>query len=267
MRIPKWLAKLVWPLGVAVVAICIWDVVVRFSELPRIVLPSPIEVASLGWENRHLLIAGFWQTGKATACGLLTSVGLGTLTAILFSQSANLRRAFYPYVIFLQTVPIVAIAPLLIIWSGYNFRTIVMISTIVSIFPIVANVTSGLLSIDSDWEDLFRLNNASRWQILTKLRIPAAVAFLIVGMRIACGLAVIGAIIGEYFVGSANASYKGLGAMMSQWQAGGKTPELMSAVLVSTILGVAFFSLINVLGNTLLKRWTIASQFENSGSR
>ncbi len=185
----------------------------------------------------------------------------GTGLAILFSQSKLLRMSLYPYVIFLQTVPIVAIAPLLIIWSGNNLRTIVLVSVIISIFPIVANVTAGLLSIDRNWLDLMKLHGATRLQTLLKLRIPAAISHLIIGMRISCGLAVIGAIVGEFFVGNAT-TYDGLGTLMTQWQARQKTDALIAAVAASTLLGIAFFAAVNVLSQTILRRWTLAADFE-----
>jgi NitT/TauT family transport system permease protein len=194
--------------------------------------------------------------------GFAASVLAGTLIAILFSQSAKLRMALYPYVIFLQTVPIVAIAPLLIIWSGYNFRTIVFVTMIISVFPIIANVTAGLISIDKNLGDLFTLYSASRWQTLTKLRIPAAIPNLVIGMRISCGLAVVGAIIGELFVGSGGA-YEGLGTIMTKWQSRNLTAALIAAVLVSTIIGVAFFAGVNLISRTVLRRWTVGTNFES----
>ena len=143
-------------------------------KLPPILLPKPVRVLQAIWTERGRLVQGSWVTLQASMLGLGASALIGSLVAILFSQSAWIRTALYPYVIFLQTVPIVAIAPLLIVWSGAEFRTVVLVSCIISIFPIISNVTSGLLSIDSNHLDLFRLQGASRWQTLLKLRIPSA---------------------------------------------------------------------------------------------
>lgn len=260
----SWFGNLIPPLLVFVLFLAVWHFVVTIFQLPKAVLPSPLQVANAGLENRELLLKGLWATGKAAALGLFFSVAIGMLLAIIFSQSRWLRLSLYPYIIFLQTVPIVAIAPLLIIWSGNNLRTIVLVAVIISVFPIVANVTSGLMSLDRNWLDLFQLNGAGRWQTLWKLQLPAAIRFLVIGMRIACGLAVIGAIVGEFFVGNGTA-YDGLGTLMTQWQVRQKTDALIAAVGASTLLGVAFFAGINLLSNTLLRRWTRTIDFESTG--
>ncbi|MFN9344918.1 MAG: ABC transporter permease [Planctomycetota bacterium] len=252
------------PLAVFLLFLLTWQSVVSLWGLPKAVLPSPLQVADAGWENRGLLLKGLYATGKAAVLGLSGSVLIGTLLAILFSQSRWLRISLYPYIIFLQTVPIVAIAPLLIIWSGNNLRTIVLVAVIISVFPIVANVTSGLLSLDRNWRDLFQLNGAGRWQTLWKLQLPAAVRFLVIGTRIASGLAVIGAIIGEFFVGNGTA-YDGLGTLMTQWQTRQKTDALIAAVGASTLLGVGFFLAVNLVSGTLLRRWTRTVDFEAAG--
>ncbi len=250
------------PLIVLILLMIVWQLAIALLHIHPILLPSPLAVLQSMWIERVVLIRATLVTGAAALCGLATSIVLGALVAVVFSQSAKIRAAFYPYVIFLQTVPIVAIAPLLIIWSGNNFRTIVLVSVIISIFPIVSNTTAGLLSINENLRDLFRLNNASRWQTLTKLRIPAAVSHLVLGTRISCGLAVIGAIVGEFFVGNSGA-YDGLGTIMTQWQGRQYTSALMAAVLASTLLGVLFFGAINLLSRTMLRRWTVAANLES----
>jgi len=159
----------------------------------------------------------------------------------------------------LQTVPIVAIAPLLIIWSGYQQRTVILVATIISLFPIVSNVTEGLTTLDENLQDLFRLYGASRWSLLMKLRLPSAVRGLVQGMRISSGLAVLGAIVGEFFVGNGSAQ-DGLGTLMTGWQAQQKTAALIAAVLASTLLGVLMFWMINVLAASALSKWLPARE-------
>lgn len=257
------LVRALLPILVFIAFIGCWYVFVTWFRIPSIVLPTPWAVVTAGYANIKTLAYATAVTGLAALTGLLLSVLIGTGMAILFSQSKILRAAMYPYVIFLQTVPIVAIAPLLIIWSGNNFRTIVLITIIISVFPIVANVTAGLISIDRNWIDLFRLYSASKAQVLFKLRIPAAISHLIIGMRISCGLAVIGAIMGEFFVGNGT-SYDGLGTLMTSWQSRQKTDALIAAVAASTLLGISFFSIVNLLSTTILRRWTSASGFESN---
>jgi len=243
------------PVLVFAVVATVWHFVVIWLRVPAIILPGPIAVMNALWLERLVLLKASWVTLQAAAVGLACSAVFGSLIAMLFSQSALIRVAMYPYVIFLQTVPIVAIAPLLIIWSGNNFRTIVLVATIISIFPVIANVTSGLLSINENLSELFRMQSATRWQMLTKLRIPAAIPQLVLGLRISSGLAVIGAIVAEFFVGNSG-EYDGLGTIMTSRQANLKTAELIAALIACTCLGILLFASVNVLSATLLRRWT-----------
>ena len=250
------------PVVVFLLVATIWHFVVVLFKIPPIILPGPIAVANALWQERMVLLNASWITLQAAAVGLLCSAIFGSLIAVVFSQSSLLRIALYPYVIFLQTVPIVAIAPLLIIWSGNNFRTIVLVATIISIFPVIANVTSGLLSINENLRELFQMQSASRWQTLTKLRIPAAIPQLVLGLRVSSGLSVIGAIVAEFFVGNSG-EYDGLGTIMTSRQANLKTAELIAALMACTCLGIILFGLVNLLSATLLRRWTRHSGFES----
>lgn len=250
------------PLLVFAVVAVIWHFGVLWLKVPAIILPGPIAVLNALWLERLVLLKASWVTLQAAAAGLISSAIFGSLIAVLFSQSSLIRVALYPYVIFLQTVPIVAIAPLLIIWSGNNFRTIVLVATIISIFPVIANVTSGLLSINENLSELFRMQSATRWQMLTKLRIPAAIPQLVLGLRISSGLAVIGAIVAEFFVGNSG-EYDGLGTIMTSRQANLKTAELIAALMACTCLGILLFACVNLLSATLLRRWTRVSGFES----
>jgi NitT/TauT family transport system permease protein len=232
-----------------------WQTVVSYYRLPPILLPGPKQVLQTAFELRGPLIEGMMTTGLTAVLGLLTAVVVGTIVAIFFSLSRSIRAALFPYVIFLQTVPIVAIAPLLITWSGYQLRTVVLVSALISLFPIISNVTAGLISIDPNLEDLFRLYGAGRWQTLWRLRIPTAVSYLVLGMRISCGLAVIGAIVGEFFIGSQAGDYAGLGPRMSFWQYRQRTDALIAAVLTSTLLALALFGAMLFVNSVVLRRW------------
>lgn len=263
MTAPKLsVAKVIAPVVVFGLLVFIWHQIVSFTKLSPLILPSPYAVLTACYQDRWNLLYASWVTLKASLAGLGVSVVAGCCTAIVFSQSSALRAAFYPYVIFLQTVPIVAIAPLLIIWSGNNFRTIALVSCIISIFPIISNVSSGLLSINENLRELFRMQSAGRIQTLLKLRIPAAIPHLILGLRISCGLAVIGAIVGELFVGNSGA-YDGLGTVMLAKQANLRTAELMAAVIACTLLGILLFATVNLLSATILRRWTYSAGFES----
>ena len=257
-------ARRFWPALIGFAGfLLLWQMIVIMFQMHPITLPPPRTVVLTFWKEREALFEGFLATGAASLLGLLSSVAVGVLVAIVFSQSKWVRSAFYPYVIFLQTVPIVAIAPLLITWFGYGFTTVVLVASIISLFPIVSNVTAGLISIDENLKDLFRLCGATPVQMLVKLRIPHAVSHLVLGLRISAGLAVIGAIVGEFFVGSGSTGYAGLGTLMTGWQNLARTDAVIAAIFVSTLLGLATLGLVNLLARVGLRRWTASSGFEN----
>ena len=241
--------------GVAACALVVWIAVVYLFKLPPILLPTPWQVGKTAWLERTDLLEGMLATGTAAIAGLVASIVVGYVVSIVFSQSEGLRRAFFPYVIFLQTVPIVAIAPLLITWSGYRFRTVVIVTVIICLFPIINNVTAGLTSIEREFADLFRLYKAGRLKRLYKLQMPLAVPYLVLGAKISSGLAVIGAIVAEFFVGN-GASYDGLGTLMTGWQAMQRTDALIAALSASTLLGLLLFGMVQLVSATVLRRWT-----------
>ncbi len=263
----KGLREFIYKSGLSILVMAVflvaWQLIVTIRNIHPIILPSPLRVLQVAWDERIALVKGFVITGACGLCALLFSIVVGTLVAILFSQSARIRAAFQPYVVFLQTVPIVAIAPLLITWCGYGLMTVVLVAIIISLFPIISNVTSGLTSVDKNLLDLFQLNGASRLQTLFKLRIPAAINQLVLGTRISSGMTVIGAIIGELFVGS-SAEFAGLGKLMMGWQILARTDALIAVVLTSTLLGVTMLGLVNITSRLLLRRWIDSSGFETN---
>lgn len=239
---------------VALLGLLMWEVIVWHFELPKALLPTPRQCFRATAEHMDELIQGILSTGLASVAGLAAAVAIGSLLAILFSQSRKLRLALFPYVILLQTVPIVAVAPLLIIWSGYTFRTVVIVTVIVCLFPIVNGVTTGLLSIDRDASDLFRLYRAGRLKTLRSLQMPSAVGHLVLGTKTSAALAVIGAIVAEFFVGNGT-SYDGLGTLMTGWQALAKTDALIAALFCSALLGLTLFGSVHLISVTILRRW------------
>ncbi len=235
--------------------ILVWQAIVMIFDLPSILLPSPGQVLESAIKESPALARGAMVTGTAAICGFLASIIVGTIIAAMMSQSRILRLALFPYVILLQTVPIVAIAPLLVIWSGYEFRTVVLVTLIISLFPIVNSVAEGLLAIPQERIDLFRLYGATRMQTLWRLRVPTAIRYLMLGCKTSCGLAVIGAIVAEFFVGNGGANYEGLGTLMTGWQALGRTAPLIAALLVSTLLGISMFLAVQWISYKVLRRW------------
>jgi len=242
------------PLGLLMLVIVSWDLATRLFQIKKFLLPSPLDVCQAAVARGSDLCQATILTGAEAMCGFGLSLVLGTLLACVFSQSRIIRSSVYPYAIFLQTVPIVAIAPLIVIWFGTGFHSVVLVSFIISLFPVLTNATAGLIQIDSDLIDLFRLNRATRLQILIKLRLPHAVPHIIVGARTASGVAVIGSIVGEFFAGYGT-QHHGLGYYIMYTAQQLKTDLLFASVFASTLLGIVIFSATNLTGAAILRQW------------
>src|SRR5207245_9623123 len=189
------------PIVPAVVVTAATELAVRQGWVPSFLVPAPSSVVASLFHDWPELWGATFDTANASLVGFAMSAVIGSLIAIALSSAAWVQHAFYPYAVFFQTVPIIAIAPLLVIWFGWD-RTVVASAFIVSIFPVIANTLTGLLSTDPALRDLFRLYDAKRLATLLKLRLPFALAHVMTGLRIAAGLAVIGAIVGEFITGS-----------------------------------------------------------------
>lgn len=190
----------------------------------------------------------FWQTSWCVTVGLLCSVFLGVFIAIICSLFVHLRRAILPFAIFFQTVPIIAIAPLLVIYFGFGQPTVIASSLIVAIFPVIANTLIGLENISQSKLDLFRIYQANRWQVLWKLRWPSAYPSLYTGIKVACGLAVIGAIAGEFVAGG------GLGAMIDSARTQQRIDIVFVCLFLLSGLGLLLVGLLQIL-NYFMKKF------------
>ena len=251
----SYVARIVPPIALFLLLLGVWQTATSLKKIPRYLLPGPMDVLAAMNANGTSLAQATEVTAKGAICGFGLSLCVGTGVAIIFSQSTLVRRSFFPYAIFLQTVPIVAIAPLIVLWSGTGFRSVVLVAFIVSLFPVVTNGTAGLTAIDPDLIDLFQLHSASRWQTLVKLRLPSAVPSIVTGARTSSGLAVIGTIVGEFFVGYDPSEQIGLGYLIQQSNDQLKTDLVFAAVLLSTLLGLAVFLAVGGVGATILRRW------------
>lgn len=241
------------PLATLVFFLVAWDLGVRLLEIPSFLVPSPLAVALGAWENRADLFPSALVTLGAAAAGFAASLILGTLGAVVFAQARWIRASLYPWAIFLQTVPIVAIAPLIVLWSGPGFPSIVLVSFLLSVFPILSNGVEGLTRIEPQYLELFRLCRASRLQELLFLRLPHAVPFLVAGAKVSAGLTVIGAIVGEFFAGY-GVSRPGLGYLIQLTAAQMKTELLFASVAASTLLGLGVFLAVDTAATLLLRR-------------
>ena len=235
-------------------AAAVWQLVLWVFRVPPYMLPSPWAVAA-PWSAAS---PRFWLAchhGGESAGGLIASIVAGVLIALVFAQSRWVRRMLYPYTLLLQTVPIVAIAPLILMWVGAGTLAVTFIAFIISLAPIIANTTQGLISVEENLVHLFLMHNASPAQMLFKLRLPHAVPSLFVGIRIASGIAVIGAITGELYAGSSRVGEGGLGYSILYASSQLQTDYLFALVAAATVLGFSFFFLVMFLEWYFLHRW------------
>lgn len=246
--------KWVLPAVVFVAVVAGWQAAVMHFTLPAYLVPPPAAVLDAARTHSQELAQATLVTGGAALAGFAISLALGTAIAAVFAQWPLIARSFYPYAIFLQTVPLVAIAPLIVLWAGPGLPSIVIVTVLVAVFPIITSTVAGLTTVDRDLVELFAVYDASRWRTLRSLRLPHAVPHLVAGAQAAGGLAVVGAIAGEVFAG-AGVSVHGLGYLIVLTAGQLKTAYLFAAVLASTALGVAVFVSLALIGYGLTARW------------
>lgn len=253
-------ARVVLPPAIALaLGLLLWEGLARGLHAPAYLVPPPSAVARAAVDDAGALAEASLVTFGSALAGFALSGVVGVLVAIALSTSRWLERGFYPYALVLQTVPIVAIAPLLVLWLGVGARAVIASAFIVSVFPVIANALAGLRSVDPALRDLFRLYGASRLATLWKLELPSATLAIATGLRVACGLAVIGAIVGEFVAGFAEGS-PGLGIMVLTSYRQLRTDLLFAAVLCSALLGIVLFVAVSGASALLLRRWNAAAK-------
>ena len=245
------------PLGLLIVMIGGWYVFTYevLERHRRFLLPPLHEVWTQSFvdgDTRSELLDGLWVTTKTSMMGLVAATALGILFAVLMSQARWIERSFYPWAVLIQTIPILAIVPLVALWFGVGLWSRVLVAVMISLFPIIANTLFGLQSASEEQVDLFEIHGAGRWKRLVKLDFPAAVPALFTGLRISAGLAVIGAIVGEFFF---RAGDRGLGQLIELHRATNDTAEMFGAVILSSMLSIAVFTLTGQLGDRLTGKW------------
>jgi NitT/TauT family transport system permease protein len=242
-------------LAVFAALVALWQIVLWICRVPPYMLPSPWAVARAVAARLPSLATSFAITAEEALGGLLSSLAVGVGVALVFAQSRWVRRMLYPYTLLLQTVPIVAIAPLILMWVGAGTASVALIAFIISLAPIIANTTQGLVSVEENLVHLFLMHNATPRQLLFKLRLPHAVPSLFVGIRIASGISVIGAITGELYAGSSRVGEGGLGYSILYASSQLQTDYLFALVFAATVLGFSFFFLVMFLEWYFLHRW------------
>jgi NitT/TauT family transport system permease protein len=246
--------RIALPLLAAALLLSFWQAWVMYFDVPSYLVPSPWLIGKTLVADWPLLGAALLTTLKITLLAFGASVLLGSLIAFLFVQSRWIEAAFFPYAVLLQVTPIVAIAPLIIIWVKDPTASLVVCATLVALFPIIANTTTGLRSINPGLADYFKLQGASRWQILVRLRMPSALPFFMAGLRISGGLSLIGAVVAEFVAGTGGT---GTGLAYQILQSGYQLniPRLFAALVLITLTGIALFALLAALTRWVLGGW------------
>jgi NitT/TauT family transport system permease protein len=240
--------------------VAIWSRVVAFAHVPAFILPGPLAVAVALRDRYPSLLNSLWITTGEAAGGLVASIIAGVSIAMVFAQWRGLRQLVFPYTILLQTVPIVAIAPLIINWIGAGIFAVTIVTFIICLAPIIANTTQGLISVDENLVNLFIMYKATPAQILFRLRLPSALPNLFTGIRISAGISVIGGLTGELFAGSTRVGEGGLGYAIIYANNQMETAYLFALVLAATALGFSFFFVVMFLEWLALHNWHESSR-------
>jgi NitT/TauT family transport system permease protein len=248
-------ADIALPILLAALLLALWEWAVAHWQVPAYVLPAPSAIARAFTDNFASLMTSLASTLTVTLEAFAAATVLGVATAIGFSQSRLLERTLYPYAVILQVTPVVAIAPLILIWVGFERinLALVFIATIVAFFPILAGATLGLKSADFNLLDLTRLYGASRAQTLWRIRLPTALPYLLSGMKTAGGLALIGAVVAEFVAGSGTAT--GLAWRIVESGNRLEIATLFAALALLAATGVLIFAALSLLEWALLRRW------------
>jgi NitT/TauT family transport system permease protein len=245
--------RILLPVLVLALVIAAWQAIVELNHIPPYVLPAPSLVFSTLIADGTLLMHSLWVTLVTTFEGFLLAAVGGIGLAILFSQSRLVEYSLYPYAVILQVTPIVAIAPLLLIYLPQPLAVLAC-AWIVAFFPVLANTTLGLSSVDHNLIALFELYKASRWQLLWNLKLPSAMPQMLAGLRIAGGLSLIGAVVAEIAAGSAGAG-SGLAYRIAESGYRLNIPRMFAALLLLSLAGVAIFFALSAVSHLVLRHW------------
>ena len=242
------------PLALGAFFLALWEVVVRAENIPPYILPGPLAIAGSLWTDGPSLLGSLLVTLRVTLAALAAAAVFGGAIALLFSLSRILELSLFPYAVILQVTPIVAIAPLIIIWVREPFLALLVCAWIVAFFPIVANTTVGLNSVDRNLLALFRLYGASQVQVLRYLKLPTALPYFLAGLRISGGLALIGAVVAEVVAGTGGAE---TGLAFRILEAGYRLaiPRLFAALFLLSVTGIVIYLVLDGLSRLLLRHW------------
>ena len=230
--------KLTWIPSIffVIVVLIVWDVLVKINDVPSWLLPSPSEIFKAMLDNARILTSHTITTLIEVISGFVIALFVGLLLSSAITLSSTIEKSFYPFIIASQTIPVIVIAPMLLVWVGYGLMPKIIVVALISFFPIVVNTVDGMKSIDIDLEKLFRTMGASNWDLFRKIRIPNSLPYMFSGLRVAISISVIGAVIGEW-VGSS----EGLGYLMIRSKPQFQTELVFAAIFILSIMGIILF--------------------------
>jgi NitT/TauT family transport system permease protein len=243
------------PLVVAAVIIAVWYAISLLLGKKDFLMPPPHEVIIKGFLTPKTLgdiLEGLMRSGIVALTGLAVAIIIGVLWAVAMSQARWIERSLFPYAVILQCIPILALVPLIGFWFGFDFFSRMIVCVMIALFPMVSNTLFGLQSVEKPQRELFKLQGASRWTILTKLEFPTALPAIFAGMRISAGLAVVGAIVGDFFF---RRGTPGIGALISNYQSRVQGAELFAAIIAASLFGVVIFAFFGWLGKRVVGKW------------
>src|SRR6202040_3312104 len=242
------------PFAVGAAVLALWEIIVRAEGIPPYILPGPLLIAETLWTDGPSLTGSLLVTLRITLAALAAAAILGGGLALLFSLSSILALSLFPYAVILQVTPIVAIAPLIIIWVREPFLALLVCAWIVAFFPVVANTTVGLNSADRNLLALFRLYGASTGKTLRYLKLPTALPYFLAGLRISGGLALIGAVVAEFVAGTGGTE---TGLAFRILEAGYRLaiPPLSAALFLLSVTGILIYLVLDFVSRLLLRHW------------
>ncbi|MFN0186015.1 MAG: ABC transporter permease [Aquabacterium sp.] len=247
------------PLATLLALLLLWEAVVRLGDIPHYTLPAPSRVAATLVEHFPSLAVSWWFTLKITFGALLLACAGGVLIASVFALSRRVEAALFPIAVVLQVTPVVAIAPLILIYVSSTTAALLLCAWIVAFFPILSNTVIGLRATDPLLHDLFRLYRATPWQRLALLRVPSALPYFVAGLKISGGLSLIGAVTAEMVAGAAGRE-TGLASRILEASFRTETPKMFAALTLLVLTGVLIWWGFDALARRLLQRWHASEQ-------
>lgn len=242
------------PIAVGLIVLGVWELIVWWRQIPPYLLPSPLAICRAISQSREALLAAWLVTFKTMSLALIAAVLGGVLLAVAFTVSRLAELTLFPYAIVLQVTPLVAIAPLLLIWIGTPWLVMLVAAWIVAFFPILSNTVVGLKSVDPGLDELFRLYGATRWQRLRLLLTPSALPYFLAGLRVAVNLVLIGAVVAEFVTGAATDN-PGLASLVFEAQYLTDGPKTFAALALISLTGIAMYFAVHLLSGWLLRGW------------